>query len=309
MGGAIGDAMGMPVETLSRHSIIKRFGEVTTLLPRISRTRIKPAGSWTDDTHLCMLTAKSLLENKNINIEHLTRTYIEALDHPFGITCTTREALELRALGKDPALEIKGPRHSGCGAAVRMPPVALTYHQDMDVLLEHAIAVSKITHHDNDAVGGAVATAFTIAWALRDEVKIPDFLSNLKNIMASLKSNLQFSFGLDGLVNNMFNDPKETIDGIVDIGDDGASIRLIPSAIYAFMKNPGNFEKMILDCVNAGGDADSRAAIAGYISGAFNGMDAIPTYWTRKIENKNMILDYADRLYELMINSQAPENI
>jgi ADP-ribosylglycohydrolase len=120
--------------------------------------------------------------------------------------------------------------------------------------------------------------------------------------MIDLKSNLMFNFEL---AKSLLVRSIDTIHGIEEIGNDGASVRLIPGAFYAFLKNPTDFEGMILACVNAGGDTDSRAAIAGYISGAFNGIDAIPQSWIRKIEDKNLILDRAEKLYDLTVNSQV----
>jgi ADP-ribosylglycohydrolase len=67
--------------------------------------------------------------------------------------------------------------------------------------------------------------------------------------------------------------------------------------LFAFLKTPNDFEKTILAAVNAGGDTDSRAAIAGSISGAYNGIDSIPRKWASKIIDQAAIMGYAEKLH------------
>lgn len=48
-----------------------------------------------------------------------------------------------------------------------------------------------------------------------------------------------------------------------------------------------------------GGDSDSTACIAGAIAGARLGLGAIPPEWSRRLEDRDAILDLADRLAAL----------
>ena len=58
LGGAVGDALGAPVEFMSLEQILRRFGSrgVTRYAPAYGRT-----GGITDDTQMTLLTAEGLL--------------------------------------------------------------------------------------------------------------------------------------------------------------------------------------------------------------------------------------------------------
>lgn len=48
---------------------------------------------------------------------------------------------------------------------------------------------------------------------------------------------------------------------------------------------------------NTNGDSDSMACIAGSISGAYLGVEAIPTKWIKKIEKTECLDELSHRLY------------
>jgi poly(ADP-ribose) glycohydrolase ARH3 len=50
----------------------------------------------------------------------------------------------------------------------------------------------------------------------------------------------------------------------------------VPTAIYCFLRNIGNFEEALLYAVSLGGDTDTIAAMTGAVSGAYHGYAAIP---------------------------------
>lgn len=293
IGSAIGDAIGMPVETLSREVIKEKFGHIEGFMPKVTKKGQKPEGSWTDETYLSMLTAKSIIENQGMNIEDITNKYIEALNYDFGLAGTTRLALEQRKNGKD--VIMKG-RHAGAGSAARITPVALFGYRDLASLRTASEAVSRITHQDNDAVAGAVAVACSLRMALRGSLRVGTHAFWLNNIMTEMNSNLYYSFLL---MNDLLHRGLETEDGIREIGTDGATMRIVPSALYAFMNTPSRFELSILAAVNAGGDTDTRAAIVGALSGAYNGIEGIPSKWVKKVQDHGIILRYADSLYNI----------
>jgi ADP-ribosyl-[dinitrogen reductase] hydrolase len=56
------------------------------------------------------------------------------------------------------------------------------------------------------------------------------------------------------------------------------------------------FEHAILAAVNLGDDADTTAAIAGQLAGAFYGEEAIPQHWRERVFLHDQIVGLADRL-------------
>jgi poly(ADP-ribose) glycohydrolase ARH3 len=72
----------------------------------------------------------------------------------------------------------------------------------------------------------------------------------------------------------------------------------MPFAIYSFMRNSDSFENCIFCAVLHGGDRDTLGAMAGAISGAYHGIDAIPLAWKKKLENIDFIEKLARELAE-----------
>ena len=61
LGIAIGDALGMPVETMTLEKIAKKFGRVNRYIRPDGHKWYngQPAGTWTDDTQLSLAIAES----------------------------------------------------------------------------------------------------------------------------------------------------------------------------------------------------------------------------------------------------------
>jgi ADP-ribosyl-[dinitrogen reductase] hydrolase len=55
----------------------------------------------------------------------------------------------------------------------------------------------------------------------------------------------------------------------------------------------------VIDAVMGGNDADTTAAIAGAVSGAFNGIAAIPTRWRETVERGPEIEALAPDLWQM----------
>ena len=69
-------------------------------------------------------------------------------------------------------------------------------------------------------------------------------------------------------------------------------------ALWCF-KNSTSFEDGIEKAVRIGGDTDTYAAIAGGLLGAFYGYEAIPLEWRQTILGHDVMVDYAEKLYEM----------
>ncbi len=72
----------------------------------------------------------------------------------------------------------------------------------------------------------------------------------------------------------------------------------MPFALYAFLRHPESFADCLYCAVLNGGDRDTLGAMAGAISGAYLGVDAIPSVWRERLENRDDIEGLARRLAE-----------
>ena len=73
-------------------------------------------------------------------------------------------------------------------------------------------------------------------------------------------------------------------------------IEAVPAAIAAAALNLDSFADTVRFAISLGGDTDTIAAMAGAISGARLGEDAVPAAWLRRVEGVEKARDLADRL-------------
>jgi ADP-ribosyl-[dinitrogen reductase] hydrolase len=65
------------------------------------------------------------------------------------------------------------------------------------------------------------------------------------------------------------------------------------------VRTPGNFKRTIIEAVMAGHDTDTTAAVAGGLSGAYNGLQGIPQRWLEQVEDREHIEELARQIYAL----------
>jgi len=78
----------------------------------------------------------------------------------------------------------------------------------------------------------------------------------------------------------------------------GYVVESLEAALWAFY-NADNFADGACMAVNLGDDADTTGAVYGQIAGAFYGASGIPGNWLNTIVKRELIQDFADRIYAL----------
>jgi poly(ADP-ribose) glycohydrolase ARH3 len=89
---------------------------------------------------------------------------------------------------------------------------------------------------------------------------------------------------------------------IGELGNGIEATESVMTAVACFLAWPNSYVDAIGNAILLGGDTDTIAAMTGAISGAYLGIDAIPTATLAKLENHGKGRDYlftlADRLFE-----------
>ena len=75
------------------------------------------------------------------------------------------------------------------------------------------------------------------------------------------------------------------------------------AALWAF-HHTDNFADGACMAVNLGEDSDTTAAVYGQIAGAYYGANEIPVRWVNVLVRKDLILDFADHLYQIRHDPQ-----
>jgi len=289
LGLAIGDALGMPVEGLSPDEIRQRFGRVTDFLP--SPYGDLNAGEWTDDTEQMILLAESILEKTYLNPENFAEKLKSwATLSGIRIGPTTREALQNLAAGIP--WSRSGVYADTCGAAMRVLPIGLVYNFSLELVERYAVISSIVTHRSDAAVGGAVAVAVATACVcsgMGHEKLVEEVVERTSDYDELLADKIQYSFDISSLEVDVAAEKLGTSMSVWDA---------VPMAFFCFFSSE-SYEECILKAVNAGGDTDSIAAMAGGMKGTEVGIEDIPEKWVKKVKDSDYLIELADRLYDL----------
>ena len=296
LGCAVGDALGAPVEGLPPEVIRERYGLVTDFIDeRFS------AGMVTDDTQMTVTLAQAVIEMGRFIKKHAAFKFGRWMENSDKGVKEARgagmaSATACRMLYQGVSPEESGVDSAGCGAAMRVSPLGLCYHHDLETLKKASVEQAVITHTDPEAAAGAAAIAFAVARGItqEDELDRPVFIQQTADFVSPV--NEKMADRIRGLSDYLGAGPE---DGFAYTGNGGYVMETVPGALLAFLLSPYDFEKTVVAAVNAGGDADSLGAMAGAVSGAFNGASGIPERWKAGVEGKEYIEILATRLYTL----------
>jgi ADP-ribosyl-[dinitrogen reductase] hydrolase len=293
LGLAIGDALGMPFEGMRAETIRKRYGEAREFLPahRLS------AGQYTDDTKMMLCIAESIVEKGHVNPEDTAQRFVGWFDsgdlRGIGLTC--QEAI-LNLKSEIPWRESgrRGYWAAGNGTAMRIAPVGLIDCHDMEQLREDCWATSVITHNNSEAVAGAVAVAYAIGRLISGEVDERTFLPEI----AAFVGDSEVAHNLEQ-AQSLFSSRTPTEDALGILGTSGYVVETVASALYCFLRTPEDFLTTVSSAVMGGGDTDTTAAIAGAISGAYNGVSNMPKHLVQGVEHSERLRKLGRDIYRL----------
>jgi len=293
VGAALGDAIGASREG---HRIAAER-EIRNMV-RISHTL-----RYTDDTHMTIGVAESLVENRGFNGAHMAQRFADNyFQEPWrGYGPGPPRVFRFLRSGEawDKAAGYVYPGGSfGNGAAMRAAPIGLFFWNKPAELKKVAYQASLITHSHPLGMEGAALQAMAVALAVAensDESLDPQsFISRLldfttEDIYRAKIAKLRLLLERP--------DDRQTV--VQELGHGIEAFNSVPTAIFAFLAHTQDFVSAVIYAVNLGGDTDTIASMAGAISGAYLGIEAILTEWQEQLENRDYILNLADRLWQV----------
>jgi poly(ADP-ribose) glycohydrolase ARH3 len=281
LGSALGDAIG----------------ELAFQFPEEERLRARagaPLLRYTDDTAMALGLAESLAAMSGLDPQHLGRTWHRHFNRePWrgyapGPPAIFQMVEKWGLAYEEAARRLFGGQGSlGNGAAMRVAPLGLFYHDAPD-LYEQAAASAAITHAHPVAQDGAGIQAAAVALALSLDPRKPFPQDGFLKRMLALARTPEFKEKLS-LVKALL---KRAVPGWGAAGVLGKSVKIhesLPFALYVFLTRSQSFEGCLLEAVLNGGDRDTLGAMAGALSGAYLGASAIPAIWRENLENRGLI--------------------
>lgn len=336
IGGAIGDALGYPVEFIYDYRIIQqKYGERGI-------TRYDRSHSWkrengqnekawiSDDTQMTLFTACGLLNAKadlaKSRISSICSAYLEwyytQIDRPEKkpLDCWIRQIPEInqrRAPGNTCMSALtdiyygREPHNNskGCGGVMRVAPIALygigegrfPDIKSMDMLAAEA---AELTHkHPLGYIPAAMMVHIIYRLAttqkpMRDDLH--SFTEEAMEMVGTLypehASSMDYMRALTEKAFTFASSDLPDHEAIELIGGGWVGDEALAIALYCVARYFDDFEKAMIAAVNHAGDSDSTGAIAGNILGAAVGYEALPDFYKKDLELHDVILTIADAL-------------
>ena len=287
----LGDALGSPVEGMTAQQITEKHGRVRTLPARIRTT---------DDWQLTQAVAEALIAF-GLDMNAQAAAHVAAMKESIkGWGGTTKEAVSKVARGTHWSRSglVGG---LGNGVAMKVAPLAAVYaslcygHRRLK-LLDFAVKLTQMTHHNRLAVAATLAQIAAIEYCL--VAKASSFAANRFIQVVSAHSALAEvmappdPFLLDNLTARLLslNTAK-----VGDFAGNGYVYNSLPFVYTHFLRNPRSVETLF-NAVNAGGDTDTNAAMVGALLGALNGMEIFPPLLEQVPRRKLLkVVDLAER--------------
>ncbi|WP_070000495.1 ADP-ribosylglycohydrolase family protein [Cellulosilyticum sp. I15G10I2] len=331
-GGAIGDALGAPIEFMSYDKILEKYGEngLSNLLfaPDTNYAKI------TDDTQMTLFTAEGIIRSatkakKNQAQRTTTETtaaifraylrwlYTQGLKTPYwmpsaydgwliriktlhayrdpGVTCIT-------TLGKGIMGTIKKPINDskGCGGMMRVAPIGLV--EDEKTVFELGMHAAAITHgHPTGYVAAGILAAI-IHYIIEGEELLEAIHKAL--IMAKQNENAEECIALTKKAIALAKEGNPCYEKLKMLGQGFVAEETLAIAIYAVLSYPNDLKQALLLAVNHDGDSDSTGAVAGNILGAYLGAHHIDEELLNSIELSKEIKELSHDLFVLFEESE-----
>lgn len=290
LGLAVGNTLGVPVEGWSDSLIREHYpAGVREIDPEQKRF------PWDDDLAQAAILAEAILEHDTFQVEDLAERLVQWMrTNGRGIGGLTRAVLDELRRGTRPedAARIVWERHggnpAGNGAVMRCAPVAMRWPRDPERLLKETRASAVVTHHDPRCTWSAYAVNLAIAEALDGRVAS----------IRDLAHRVERAGGDSHTLAAMREVPGRDLAHLDLCGSAmGFTLKAMQAGLWC-LEHAEDFEASLVAVVNAGGDTDTNAAVAGAVLGALRGADAIPRRWTESIAETGRLADLADRLME-----------
>ncbi len=332
-GGAIGDALGAPIEFYSLDEIRTRFGK-KGIKDYIEYQGNK--GEFTDDTQMTLFTAEALLRGEYRSVFNGIKGTLNALAHQSylrwlhtqdipasyqnenegnydierGWLMKQKELNKKRAPGKTVLAALQGGRagrinnpinnSKGCGTVMRIAPVGLMYYGNRKKAFTIACDFAAITHGHPT---GYLCAGF-LASVISDLAINTDLRKSIENAIGILKKWDNYNETLNAIENclKLFEDIKSDkveliAETIEKLGNGWIAEEALSMSLFACLVYKNNFKNGVLFAVNHGGDSDSTGAITGNILGLINGLEQIPDKWIERLLAQDIVKQMGEDLH------------
>ncbi|PRY87092.1 ADP-ribosylglycohydrolase family protein [Mongoliibacter ruber] len=328
LGGAIGDALGAPIEFLSYESILARYG-ANGVQSYVEYTDGK--GEFTDDTQMLLFTAEGALRAYHRGVlngiggaltqitYHSYLRWLKTQSFPLpksmytfgfeeGWLIKRKELFKrrypgntcLNALQSGEMGSVEKPINDskGCGTVMRIAPIGLIFYDKREYAFNEALKVSAITHgHPSGYLSGGLLAS--IIADLSNGIRLELAIQNGLEILEKLKGHEEM-FNITSRVleiHRQFEGRDISEREIKSLGEGWVAEEALAISLLCALHYPNDFKKAVLTSINHSGDSDSTGAITGNLVGLIVGKNQIPQEWIDNLMCREIVEEVAHDLF------------
>jgi len=288
-GAIIGDALGVPVEFVSREEV--RRNPITGM--RGYGTFNLPPGTWSDDSSLLLCTVESLTNNLFTNqmgklfMQWLSEGYYTPWGDAFDVGNSTLSSIRRMMMGPPP--EKAGGRSenaNGNGSLMRILPVGIFFaRKPVEELLPVVHRASSLTHRHPRTLMACGFYCIMVSALLQGFTPDEAYLYAIEQATIYY-AKLPYAEELphfERLFSTLISSVPETA-----IKSGGYVIHTLEASVWCLL-NSDSFEQAVLTAVNLGEDTDTTGCVTGGLAGLCYGLESIPQDWLDAIVRKEDI--------------------
>lgn len=307
LGMAVGDAIGLPRESMSRRRAERIFGAAP-----LRHRLVFGYGTISDDTEHACLTAQAILDAGGEPTEFARklarrlRWWFAALPPETGLA-TAKACLRLWCGW--PAHR-SGSWSAGNGAAMRAPLLGVYFAGQPDLLDSMVDASTLITHRDPRAIEGArmIARAAAFATTMYNE---PDAKLEVMRCLQEHCREPELSRMLLAVADSLSQaESVSTFAERLGLGNgvNGYICHTTPIVLHAWLSHTHDLPAAVESVIVLGGDTDTHGAIVGALTAITAGAHSIPEEWLTGIVNYPTSITWIRRLAQRLADRATNGN-
>lgn len=335
VGGAVGDALGYPVEFIfSFKDIAEKYGErgITEFdvsYPWLDEEGVKGKALVSDDTQMTLYTAEGIINARDTGaplLPAICDAYIawygpqvgRKVNVPYNSKLALIEDLNQRRAPGNTCLTAltdvyngRVPRNDskGCGGIMRVAPIGIygaLHKWSVEETGVVAGEAAELTHKHKMSTFASALQAMIIQTCLITEGRISEEVfkgiveNSLERLPEMYPGNQKMFDEFSRLIRESMDMAECDIDDweVIEtrLGGGWVAEETLTISIFSVLRHINDFKGCMICAVNHGGDSDSTGAVAGNIIGAIVGYEGIPEDYKQSLQFHDLIVEMTDEL-------------
>lgn len=296
-GQAVGDALGLGTEFMTKAEVLKYYpqglNDYSQIIQDFHRSRWRK-GDWTDDTDMMLCIANAIVQDRNVDVSNIAWKFKGWHDfYPIGIGRNTNLVLSFGDYVTAPmkAAELVWTLYrresAGNGGVMRTSIVGL-WKNDIE---KYAAEICRLTHYDPRCVGSCVIISLLVHSLVYHNQVLP--LKILIEIGEKYDSRIK-EYIIKANNSNSLDDLA-----LDDATTMGYTLKTMAAALWC-LYHCDSFKEALLLIANAGGDADTNAAVTCSLLGAKFGYSNIPEHYVYGLVRKDYLTEVVNKIINVL---------